>query len=148
MRFALAVADFSVPELTFGAFLDQTLEGALTDVPGHVDVIGLFGFADAFATVLVPDDVLAIGVGSFTVESLNALTGTVVERPEVVVFAPALDTDALSGKYIEFFIFVVTVPHLVSARAVIFDVVRVSSSPHELFIWANEEFSSDFVQAW
>lgn len=58
----------------------------------------------------------------------------------MVVVAAALHTDALSCKYIEFFIFVVAVSQLVAARAIIFSVSRVCCPPDELTIGADEQF--------
>lgn len=70
----------------------------------------------------------------------DTLAGAVVERPEVVVVAAALHADAVSGKYIELFIFVVAVSHLVAARAIICNVSGVCGPPNELTVGADEQF--------
>ena len=72
-----------------------------------------------------------------------ALAG--VKVPEVVVGTCALYADAIAGKCIKLFKFVVAVPHLISTRTV--DVGISERPPDELAFWTDDQFIGGRVSA-
>lgn len=66
LRFADAVTAINVPHEVLRAFVDHAFKGTIADVPRVTRVGRLLGFADALATVLIPDDDVSGGVRGWT----------------------------------------------------------------------------------
>lgn len=130
--FADAAARGLVPDVVAAAFLNDAFKIAGADVPGVI--FGVSGmnlrFADALAASLIPDDVVSCGVGAWAVMRAIAFASTVVEVPEVVVWARASNAQAFSGKCVELFPLVVAMLHFKSTGTI--TVVVVGGSPYEL----------------
>lgn len=87
------------------------------DVPCKVRVLSFLRFADAVTGLAVPDEWDAV-LFAWALFGEVACAAAIIEVPEMLIWAKALNTEAFSGKCIELFKFVVTMTHFVPARTV------------------------------